>query len=42
MIDNAILKNRKVKDEYLQKLELIRKGKFISIEKIEDFNKRYI
>ena len=31
----------KVRAEYLQKLELIRKGKFIKVGSIEDFKKRY-
>ncbi len=31
----------KVRAEYLQRLETIRKGKFIKVGGIEDFNKRY-
>ncbi len=31
----------KIRDEYLQKLDTIRKGKFIKVGNIEDFNKRY-
>ena len=31
----------KVRAEYLQRLELIRKGKFIKIGGIDDFKKRY-
>ena len=31
----------KVRAEYLQRLEAIRKGKFIKVGGIEDFNKRY-
>jgi len=31
----------KVRAEYLQRLERIRKGKFIKIGGINDFNKRY-
>jgi antitoxin component of RelBE/YafQ-DinJ toxin-antitoxin module len=31
----------KVREEYLQKLEAIRKGKFIKVGGIEDFKKRY-
>jgi len=31
----------KVRAEYLQKLEVIRKGKFIKVGSIEDFKKRY-
>ncbi len=31
----------KVRAEYLQKLELIRRGKFIRVGDIEDFKKRY-
>ena len=30
-----------VREEYLRKLETIRKGKFIKVGTIEDFNKRY-
>jgi antitoxin component of RelBE/YafQ-DinJ toxin-antitoxin module len=31
----------KVREEYLQKLEAIRKGKFIKVGGIEEFKKRY-
>lgn len=31
----------KVRDEYLRKLEAIKKGKFIKIGNIDDFKKRY-
>jgi len=31
----------KVREEYLQKLELIRKGRFIKVGSINDFKKRY-
>lgn len=31
----------KVREEYLKKLETIRKGKFIKVGTFEDFNKRY-
>ena len=31
----------KVREEYLQKLEAIRKGRFIKVGNIADFNKRY-
>ena len=31
----------KVREEYLQKLDAIKKGRFIKIGNIEDFNKRY-
>lgn len=31
----------KIREEYLQRLDLIRKGKFIKIGAIEGFNKRY-
>jgi len=30
-----------VREEYLKKLETIRKGKFIKVGSIEDFKKRY-
>ena len=33
--------NQKVREEYLQKLEIIRKGKFINIGTFENFKKRY-
>ena len=31
----------KIRDEYLQKLEAIRKGRFMKVGSIEDFKKRY-
>ncbi|MEK6951397.1 MAG: hypothetical protein AABX29_00110 [Nanoarchaeota archaeon] len=31
----------KVREEYLQKLDAIRKGRFIRVGSIEDFKKRY-
>lgn len=31
----------KVREEYLKKLEMIRKGRFIRIGTIEDFNKKF-
>ena len=31
----------KVREEYLQKLDSIRKGRFIKVGTIEDFKKRY-
>ncbi|MEK6936175.1 MAG: hypothetical protein AABW67_05285 [Nanoarchaeota archaeon] len=31
----------KVREEYLRKLDAIRKGKFIKVGNIEDFKKRY-
>ena len=31
----------KVREEYLKKLEAIRKGRFIKVGSIEDFKKRY-
>ena len=33
--------NPKVREKYLQKLDAIRKGRFIKIGSIEDFKKRY-
>ena len=40
-IKSQIEEKKEVRDEYLKKLELIRKGKFINIGDIENFNKRY-
>ncbi|HOW37131.1 MAG TPA: hypothetical protein PLK34_02695 [Candidatus Pacearchaeota archaeon] len=40
-IKAQIEENPKVREGYLRKLELIRKGKFIKVGKFEDFNKRY-
>jgi len=31
----------RIREEYLQKLDAIRKGKFIKIGNIEDFKKKY-
>ena len=31
----------KVRKEYLRKLDAIRKGRFIKVGSVEDFNKRY-
>jgi antitoxin component of RelBE/YafQ-DinJ toxin-antitoxin module len=31
----------KIREEYLKKLETIRKGKFIKVGNIDDFKKRY-
>jgi len=31
----------KIRDEYLQKLDTIRKGRFIKVGNIENFKKRY-
>jgi antitoxin component of RelBE/YafQ-DinJ toxin-antitoxin module len=38
-IEAQMAEEPKVRDEYLQKLEVIRKGKFI---KVDDFKKRYL
>lgn len=38
-IQSQMAENPKVRDEYLRKLELIRKGRFV---KVDDFKKRYI
>ncbi len=40
-IKAQIEENPKVREEYLKKLELIRKGRFIKIGNFEDFNKKY-
>jgi len=40
-IKAQIEEKEKVREEYLQKLEVIRKGKFINIGTFEDFKKRY-
>jgi len=40
-IKAQIEESPKVREEYLKKLELIRKGRFIKIGNFEDFNKRY-
>ncbi|MBM3247696.1 hypothetical protein FJZ17_04120 [Candidatus Pacearchaeota archaeon] len=40
-INAQIAEEPKVREEYLKKLEIIRKGKFTKIGNIEDFKKRY-
>ncbi len=40
-IKAQIEESTKVREEYLKKLELIRKGRFIKARSTEDFNKRY-
>ena len=40
-IKSQLEEKPKVRAEYLQKLEVIRKGKFIKVGNFEDFNKRY-
>jgi len=40
-IKSQLEEEPKVREEYLRKLEIIRKGKFIKVGNIEDFNKRY-
>ena len=40
-IKAQIEENPKVREEYLRKLEAIRKGRFINIGTFEDFKKRY-
>jgi antitoxin component of RelBE/YafQ-DinJ toxin-antitoxin module len=40
-IKAQIEESPKVREEYLKKLELIRKGRFIKVGNFEDFNKRY-
>lgn len=40
-IKAQIEESPKVREEYLKKLELIRKGRFIKVGSFEDFNKRY-
>lgn len=40
-IKSQLEEKPKVREEYLKKLERIRKGKFIRIGNIEDFNKKY-
>lgn len=40
-IKAQIEESPKVREEYLKKLELIRKGRFIKVGGFEDFNKRY-
>lgn len=41
-IKAQVEENPKVRQEYLQKLEAIRRGKFINIGTVEDFKKRYL
>ena len=38
-IESQMAEKPKVRQEYLQKLEIIRKGKFV---KVDDFKKRYL
>ena len=40
-IKAQIEESPKVREEYLKRLELIRKGRFIKVGSFEDFNKRY-
>jgi hypothetical protein len=40
-IKAQIEESPKVREEYLKKLELIRRGRFIKVGSFEDFNKRY-
>jgi len=40
-IKAQIEESPKVREEYLKKLELIRKGRFIKVGSFENFNKRY-
>ena len=40
-INAQITEEPKVREEYLRKLDLIRKGRFIKIGNIENFKKRY-
>jgi hypothetical protein len=40
-IKAQVEEKQEVREEYLKKLELIRKGKFINIGNIESFRKRY-
>ena len=41
-IKSQLEEKPKVREEYIKKLETIRKGKFIRIGNIEDFKKNYI
>ncbi len=41
-IKAQVEENPKARQEYLQKLEAIRRGKFINIGTAEDFKKRYL
>ena len=40
-INAQVTEEPKVREEYLRKLDLIRKGRFIKVGGIEDFKKRY-
>jgi len=40
-IQSQIEEEPKVREEYLKKLETIRKGKFINVGTLDDFKKRY-
>ncbi len=40
-IKAQIEESPKVREEYLKRLELIRKGRFIKVGSFEDFSKRY-
>jgi hypothetical protein len=40
-IKAQIEESPKVREEYLKRLELIRKGRFIKVGSFDDFNKRY-
>ena len=40
-IKAQIEESPEVREEYLKRLELIRKGRFIKVGSFEDFNKRY-
>lgn len=40
-INAQVAEEPKVREEYLRKLDLIRKGRFIKVGNIEDFKKRY-
>ena len=40
-INAQVAEEPKIREEYLQKLDLIRKGRFIKVGSIEDFKKRY-
>ena len=40
-INAQVAEEPRVREEYLQKLDLIRKGRFIKVGSIKDFKKRY-
>ncbi len=40
-INAQVAEEPKVREEYLRKLDLIRKGRFVKVGNIEDFKKRY-